>query len=209
MVINTNEYEMKMKGLLEDDTYWLLKKDPTTKITRDVNQRLKTMEAKSVMDRHTRLKLAPQHCQPPQIYGLPNYKIHKENRPLRPIESSIKSPTYYLAKELPRILRPLAGKNGFSVHNSTHCITTLTEVTIMEEDQMVSFDVSNLFTKVPIPEAVEIISKRLKEDNSLNERTSLSPEMTVDQFLNASRLPISCWAITTMREQPWAHRFHH
>ena len=173
--------KMKMKGLLEDDTYRLLKKDPTTKITRDVNQRLKTMEAKGVMDRQTRLKLAPQHCLPPQIYGLP--KIHKENRQLRPIVSSNKSPTYYLAKELSRILRPLAGKDGFSVHNSTHFVSTLTEVDIMEEDQMVSFDVSNLFTKVQIPEAVEITSKRQKEDNSLDERTSLSPEMIVDLLL--------------------------
>jgi len=37
-------------------------------------------------------------------------KIHKDNNPLRPIISTIGSPTYRLAKELARTISPLAGK---------------------------------------------------------------------------------------------------
>ena len=45
-----------------------------------------------------------------------------------------------------------------------------------EGETMVSFDVSSLFTNVPIGEVVDIITDRLEEDDSLVDRTPLSPE---------------------------------
>ena len=47
--------------------------------------------------------------------------------------------------------------------------------TVDEGETMVSFDVSSLFTNVPIGEAVDIIKDRLEEDDSLEDRTPLSP----------------------------------
>ncbi len=41
---------------------------------------------------------------------------------------------------------------------------------------MVSLDVSSLFTNVPIDEAVSVIRDKLQNDESLDERTCLSPE---------------------------------
>ena len=46
----------------------------------------------------------------------------------------------------------------------------------MESDEiLVSFDVSSLFTNVPVGETVSIIHKRLREDGTLGDRISLSP----------------------------------
>ena len=42
------------------------------------------------------------------------------------------------------------------------------------DEMLVSFDVSSLFTNVPIQEAVQVIKKKLKEDQSLPGRTSLT-----------------------------------
>lgn len=41
---------------------------------------------------------------------------------------------------------------------------------------MVSFDVVNLFTKLPITEALEAISTLLSQDDSLEDRTAIPPE---------------------------------
>ena len=45
---------------------------------------------------------------------------------------------------------------------------------------LASFDVSSLFANVPVDEAVSIIRERLREDGTLGDRTSLSPEPIAD-----------------------------
>ena len=51
----------------------------------------------------------------------------------------------------------------------------------MESDEiLVSFDVSSLFTNVPVGEAVSINRERLREDGTLGDRTSLSQERIAD-----------------------------
>ena len=47
-------------------------------------------------------------------------------------------------------------------------------------ETMVSFDVSSLFTNVPIGEAIDIIRDRLEEDDNLEDRTPLSPHRVAE-----------------------------
>ena len=46
----------------------------------------------------------------------------------------------------------------------------------MSDEILVNFDVSSLFTSVPVGEAVSINCERLQEDGTLSNRTILSPE---------------------------------
>ena len=116
VVMDRDEYRNKMLQLLEDPTYKKLKNDSTTKIEKRVTQSLRKLEEKGWIADKAKLNLTPQFSTPPQIYGLP--KIHKEKTPLRPIVSSIGSPTYKLANELARILSPLMGKTESFVKDS-------------------------------------------------------------------------------------------
>ena len=86
-------------------------------------------------------------------------KIHKENTPLRPIVAAIGSPTYRLAKKLARILSPLAGHSDSFVKNSAEFAREVRDMELGEEDVMLNFDVVSLFTRVPVDEALEVISQ--------------------------------------------------
>ena len=75
---------------------------------------------------------------------------------MRPIISTISSPTYLFAKELARILSPLTGKTTHTVRNSAHFIQTVKDIKLVDCEKMVSFNVTSLFTKVPTQEAIKI-----------------------------------------------------
>ena len=107
---------------------------------------------------------------------------------MRPIVSAIGSPSYNLAKELARILTPLAGNTPHSVKNSA----LVERVSVMEleaRDRLVSFDVTNLFTQVPVDEALKVLEERLSADVTLTERTSIPvPQLTelIEIFLRTT-----------------------
>ena len=123
-------------------------------------------------------RLRPSGSLPPRIYGLP--KIHKPSTQLRPIVSCIKSPTYQLAKYIASVISPLAGQTDSHVSNSKHFVEMMEDVIVDKGETMVSFDVSSLFTNVPIGEAIDIIRDRLEEDDSLEDRTPLSPHRVAE-----------------------------
>ena len=151
-----------------------LSKDPTTSIESKVTRALKKCEKEGYITRIQRLRLQPQCSTPPQLYGLP--KIHKKDTPLRPIVSATGSPTYNLAKLLAKILTPLTGKTESYVKNSSAFAKRIRGTTLAENDIMVSFDVVSLFTRVPLTEAIEVISHRLLQDETLEERSGLPPQ---------------------------------
>ena len=130
------------------------------------------------MDEKTRKFLTPYHSKPPHLYGLP--KVHKKDYPLRPIVSSIGSPTYNLEKFLLEILKPLAGKTNSHIKNSQDFINKIKTTTIKEGEIQVSFDIVSLFTNVPTNEAIAIVKKRLEQDTKLPERTNLSVDAVIE-----------------------------
>ena len=85
-----------------------------------------------------------------------------------------------LAKELVHILSPLAGHNGYTVKNSTAFVDKLREVQTTPQDNMVSFDVKNLFTQVPIDIALRVVREKLTSDQTLTERTSIPAPQLVE-----------------------------
>ena len=96
----------------------------------------------------------------PRVYGLP--KVHKEDVPLRPIVSAMKSPIHPLAKYLAHKLTPLAENVKSEVKNSSHFIDIIKTVKITNTDILVSFDVTSLFTKIPVDEALTIMRDKMK-----------------------------------------------
>ena len=101
--------------------------------------------------------------------------MHKVGDPLRPIVASRGSITYNLAAFVAGILSPLMGQNGHSLKNSSEMVRELRDCQLDETDVLVSFDVTALFTSVPVDQSLDVILDRLEKDTTLSTRTKLTP----------------------------------
>ena len=187
-VMTCEQYQSRLETLIGDhDTYTELDRDPTGRYTREVRGALKDLEQQGKLDRKTYLKLYPSDPTPPLLYGLP--KVHKQGVPLRPIVSSIGSVTYQLSKHLASILSPLVGKSEHHVKDTASFKESLRDVTLSDDETMVSFDVKALFTSVPTEAACEVARQRLEEE-FLDEESKVRAEtaLEVEDIIKLLRL---------------------
>ena len=110
----------------------------------------------------------PTGCVPPKFYGLP--KIHKPATPLKPIVSSCGSVTYGVAKELAKILKPLVGKSPHHINTTQDFVEQVKHITLAPGECLSSYDVSALFTSVPVDPVLNITKDLLVKDHTLKER---------------------------------------
>ena len=68
------------------------------------------------------------------------------------------------------------GKTEHHVRNSKEFAEYVQSLKVGPEEELRSYDVSALFTSVPVDKALEIIRKRLQDDITLPNRTPLSPD---------------------------------
>ena len=95
---------------------------------------------------------------------------------MRPIVSSRGSISYEVAKELARILKPLVGSSPHHIKNTGDFIEQIKHVKLQADETITSYDVSALFTSVPIEAAINIIQRRLELDQELHSRTHMKVE---------------------------------
>ena len=113
-------------------------------------------------------------CVPPKFCGLP--KIYRLDTPLRPIVSSCGSVTYGVAKELSKILKPLVGKSPHHINSTQDFVDKVKHINFATGECLSSYDVSALFTPVPVDVALKVIKDLLEKDPTIKERTALSVE---------------------------------
>ena len=178
VIMNTVDYKNKISDLLQDKaTYEPLKKDPTNNYKTRLIAILREWKNNKVISDKLYHRLYPTADLPPRFYGLP--KIHKSNIPLRPIVSSIGNITYNLSKFLTQVLSPLVGKTEHYIKNSRDFVDKIKQLEVPPGRKMVSYDVTALFTSIPVDKAIKIIEERLKSDPTLPQRC----ELKIDQVL--------------------------
>ena len=172
VVMDKEEYINKAQELLKEETYRIIPEDPTNKQKNKLIQLLKKIKTEGGINEENYKKMYPTGAGIPTFYGLP--KVHKAGVPLRPTVSSRGSVTYNTSKELARILRPLAGRSTFSVHNTMDFLEQVKNIRLQPQECIVSYDVKALFTSVPIKPAIKIIKQLLEDDQELQQRTSMT-----------------------------------
>ena len=167
--MDRQDYINKANQLLNQDTYKSITEDPTNTIKNKLINILKNIKTKTGLGINTYKSMYPTGCVPPKFYGLS--KIHKPDTPLRPIVSSCGSVTYGVAKELAKILKPLVGKSPHHINNTQDFVEQASQFKLEPGECLSSYDVSALFTSVPIDPALTVIKDLLDKDTTLKERT--------------------------------------
>ena len=117
-------------------------------------------------------QLKPRGSQAPRMYGLA--KVHKANTPLRPIVSMPGSAYQNVAKQVADWLSHVP---ECRINSSTQIVNSLLKNTHLQEDEcLISFDVSSLYTNVPVKEAIQVCCDLLfsKVDMPIDKETLIT-----------------------------------
>ena len=102
-----------------------------------------------------------------------------------------------------------------TVKSSTAFTERIRGFQLAPEDQLVSFDVTSLFTQVPINEALRVVKEQLNKDQTLSERTSipvsqlvglmelcLKPRTSSSKTTTSSRRTVQPWVLLSHQSLP-------
>ena len=167
VVMDRQAYIKKVKILLEDtNTYRPIPTYPTNQQkTKLINI---SKRNRNRMEETTYEMMYPTGTSSPKFYGLP--KICKKDIPLRSAVSTRGSVTYAVAKELARILKPLAGRTIHHVHNTMEFADEIKNSSLEERECITSYDVSFFIH----------INPRLEQDTELPQRTIMSANHMIE-----------------------------
>ena len=171
VIMDRQDYINKYNNLLNQPTYRAISQDPTNTIKNKLINILEKVKNQTDLDSVIYKLRYTKGCVSPKFYGLP--KIHKLDTPLRPIVSSCGSVTYGVAKELTKILKPLVGMSPHHINSTHDLVEQVKQFTLAPGECLSSYDVSDLFTSVPVDPALGVIKDLLEKGPTLKDRKIL------------------------------------
>ena len=169
-ILNSKCYFKKLDSIVNDSTKFKeinfslgnnsleeCKSAPWIKKANSVKYYLTTY-IKPIVDPLTYLNLLPSGSVPGRLYG--KAKIHKTGCPLRPVTSMVNTPEYKLAKWLDSLIKPYI-PDRYSLSSTSSFIDRIKELKPNNDAKLVSFDVTSLFTNVPVDLVIDDIANKL------------------------------------------------
>jgi hypothetical protein len=150
----------KMRGRPPKHFHPLLQKEK--ELTATVERILPKAVAGTVVQNGSRLA---------HLYGLP--KTHKRQLAMRPILSATGTYNYKLAKWLDEKLKPLS-VNDHTISDVFNFVDSLHDMEVDDHSILVSYDVTSLFTNVPVDETIQILAEKAFKDDWFNKQHNLN-----------------------------------
>lgn len=173
VAINKRDYISRIHNILSDNTtFHILDKDPTSRFQKMNNNFIEELFKLNIITSVEKVRLKTSVAVVPRLYGLP--KIHKENFPLRPICSSINSPSHKLCKYIVNILGKLTENSKYNVSNSVQFKDKMKGILIQNNEKLISLDVVSLFPSIPVDLAIRIIEENW---NKISEWTNINKNL--------------------------------
>ena len=123
-----------------------------------------------ILPKATADQLCPKSSRLAHLYGLP--KTHKERLCMRPILSASGTYNFPLAKWLEEKLKPLS-TNKYRINDIFSFTDEIKNTRIKSDHILVSYDVSTLFTNVPLKETIDILVDKAFENEWFNKTHSM------------------------------------
>ena len=77
-------------------------------------------------------------------------------------------------------LAPLIGKSKRHIKNNGYCVDKINNLDVPPGQKLIPYDVSALFTSIPVPDAIKEVRINLDEDPNLQDRTPLLRERILE-----------------------------
>ncbi|XP_066929990.1 uncharacterized protein [Clytia hemisphaerica] len=155
-VMNKETYNKKLDDIIKLPQFNKVlpkrknEKNPTMKEEEVIVEKLKSLLSENKISEKLFDDIKPIGSQPPRLYGLA--KIHKPLIPLRPVLSMPGSAYYKIAK---KVADWLSVVEECQINTSSQSLSqSLKEITLENDEEMISFDVVSLYTNVPVDEAI-------------------------------------------------------
>ena len=185
-IMKKDTYRNKLKDILNLEQFEKVipdrknAKDAILKEEERINKTLADLRKNNKISESLFDKVKSTGGQPPRLYGLA--KVHKASIPLRPVLSMPGSPYYSLANQVEQWISVLPESQ---INCSTKRVSEVSSQTQLDPDEvMISFDVTALYTNVPVNEAIQLAADKLYSGNPGIQ----SPPVDKDTFITLANL---------------------
>lgn len=173
VILNRKDYFNRMDKLIRDSAYVHVTKDPLRGMVAEAN---KAITKHGPIIEIPRWKMSVPNPKVARLYGLP--KTHKPGEKMRPISDNVNTPTYKIAKTIVNEFNKLQQPEGLYVKNTIEFVNKIRNVTLEEDEIMISFDVEALYPSVPINTAITMVRKWLETTNITDDKVNSLTELT-------------------------------
>ena len=168
VILNKQDYVNKALEILNDESKFKKRDGDPLQIMFSLRDKMnhflgRLLKSKKISN-ETYDSLYITSAKPGVLYGLP--KTHKPSIPIRPILSAINTFNYKLAKFLVPILHPIA-TNEYTLDSTKAFTDDIKQLRYGHPIYLASFDITSLYTNIPIDETIAIAVDELCGENEV------------------------------------------